>query len=380
MSDIVLGLLIVVALALGYLALRSHRETPDVSSERYRLSFDEAPIGMAVLKPSGEFLETNKALARLLGYEQVRLVGTNLTTLVHGGDQSDLGVAWEEMGNGTDHTSTVWMRLLTSKGRPLWTRMSLSLVPWTPDQPAIVILQVEDASQSHEEQRRLQELVQGKDAFVAMVGEEIKAPLRRLIDLTDHPTGGTIAAIEAHATEIESILDDLIASARIGRTPVTVVAQQLDAAGLCREVLSDLPYAAGVTLSAESHQMWADPALSRQIVSGLITNAVRYGGPEVSLRIVTSGPDTVIQVVDNGPEIPDDDRERIFSGDLRTGQPATSPASVGLAITVGRHLARQMDGDLEYRRTLDGENVFELRLPTEQVTEILRPRTVGIPA
>lgn len=382
MSDIVLGLLIIVALALGWLALRTHREAPDTTVERYRLSFEEAPIGMAVLKPSGEFLEVNKAMGRLLGYDQARVVGTNLTNLVHGDDQSDLGRAWEEMGNGADHTSTEWMRWLTARGRPLWTRVSFSLVPWTPEQPAIVILQVEDASQSHEEQRKLQELIQGKDEFVAAVGDEIRTPLRLLIDLTNDPsaTSDALGEIEVHAKEIAAILDNLVASARMSRIPVAVVAQHLDAGRLCRDVLSDLSPSAGITIDAHTAEMWADPALTRQIVSGLLTNAVRYGGPEVSLRIATSGPDTVIQVIDNGPEIPPEDRERIFAGDLRSGQPATSPAAVGLSLTVGRHLARQMEGDLEYRRTPEGENVFELRLPTEQITEVLKPRAVATSA
>lgn len=382
MSEFVLGLLVIVALALGWLALRSHRETPNATGERYRLSFEEAPIGMAVLKPSGEFLEVNKAMARLLGYDQGRLVGTNLTNLVHGDDQTDLGRAWEEMGNGTDHTATEWMRWLTVKGRPLWSRVSLSLVPWTPDQPAIVILQIEDASQSYDEQRRLQELIRGKDEFVAAVGDEIRTPLRLLIDLSSHPTesGDSLGEIEAHAREIAAILDDLVASARMSSTPVTVVAQHLDAGSLCRDVLAGLPHASDITTDFKATDMWADPTLTRQIVSGLLTNATRYGGPEVAIRAMASGPDIVIQVSDNGPEIPAEDRERLFDGDLRSGQRVTSPAAVGLSLTVGRHLARQMDGDLEYRRTPEGENLFELRLPTEPVTEVLRPRAVGASA
>jgi K+-sensing histidine kinase KdpD len=91
----------------------------------------------------------------------------------------------------------------------------------------------------------------------------------------------------------------------------------------------------------------------------------------VEVRTVTSGPDTVIQVVDDGPEVPTSERERIFSGDLRNGAPVTRPAAVGLSLTVGRHLARQMDGDIEYRR-MDGQNVFELRLPSEQISFIPR--------
>ncbi len=113
--------------------------------------------------------------------------------------------------------------------------------------------------------------------------------------------------------------------------------------------------------------LWADPGLTVRIVDSLIANAIRYGGATVSLETISSGPDTVIAVIDDGPALPIPDRERIFNGDLRSGEPVSRPAAVGLSLTVARLLARQMDGDLTYRRSGDGHNVFELRLPSEPV-------------
>ncbi|MGH3649288.1 MAG: sensor histidine kinase, partial [Acidimicrobiia bacterium] len=120
--------------------------------------------------------------------------------------------------------------------------------------------------------------------------------------------------------------------------------------------------------------VWADPLRAKQVLRGLIANAVRYGGPNVALRTTTSGPDTLIQVIDDGPEIPETERERIFSGGLHNGQPVTKPAAVGLGLTVGRHLARQMGGDIVYRRTPDHINVFELSLPSEPIKTVYNPR------
>ncbi len=96
----------------------------------------------------------------------------------------------------------------------------------------------------------------------------------------------------------------------------------------------------------------------------------------MSVRTFHSGPDTVVQVTDDGPELPGPERVRLFSGDLRNGPPVTRPASVGLSLAVSRHLARLMEGDVVYRRTGDGENIFELRLPSEEISAI--PRRRGI--
>lgn len=353
------------------------------SSDRFHISFEEAPIGMAVLRPSGELVDVNKAMTRIVGYDRDHLMGSNISGLVHVDDHPELGEAWERMGNGALHRATEWMRWINASGRPVWAKVSLSLVPRTEDQPALVILQLEDAAGAHEERLRLEGMLKDKDALVATLGEEIRKPLGLLIDLTDlavHPhvdTGATLPKIEAHAREIASIVDDIVLSARADSMPVTVVSQTVDAAVICREVLAE-HQADSVAASYEANAMWADPILVGHIVGNLVGIAIRYGGPDVRLRTISSGPDTVVQVSDDGPEIPDRERERIFDGDLRTGQRVTSPAAVGLSLTVGRHLARLMEGDVEYQRQ-GGRNLYELRLPSEQITE-LPPRREHEPA
>ena len=380
----------IVALALLLAAgWRLARDTGpgDRRGDRFRIGFEEAPIGMAVLKPSGEILEANRAMIEILGYDQGSLVGLNINSLVHVDDKPELGAAWEEMGNSPRHTASEWMRCLTADGLPVWGKMSLSLVPRTDEHPAMVVLQVEDATHPYEEQRRLEDLIKGKDKFIATVGDEIREPLGMLIDLTDlaeHShvdSRDTLPRIEAHARKIASIVDDLVISARAGTTPLSTVAHVLDAEKVCREVIAATPGAENATLDFRARALWADPAVTRHIVTNLVGNAVRYGGSSLSVRTVSSGPDTVVQVVDNGPELPESERERMFSGDLARGAPVTKPAAVGLSLAVSRHLARQMDGDLVYRRTGEGENIFELRLPSEPLSEIPRRRGVmGSPA
>lgn len=347
-------------------------EGGDVSEEatRFRMGFERSPIGMAVVKPSGDLVEVNPAFAALLGYEQASMAGINISTLVHPDDQNELGEAWEEMGNGERHSATEWLRCIASNGAPLWSRVSFALVPRADSVPAMVIAQIEAASEAHREQRRLESLLAGRDEFVAATGEEIKERLEIIIDLTEAGgTSETLPRLGAHARDAAAIVDNLVLSARSSTRPVPMVAHRLDAETLCRSVVSAIPGGADVDLAIGGGELWADPGLTRQIVASLVGNAIRYGGNHVEMRVFASGPDTVIAVIDDGPEIPETERERVFSGDLRSGAPVTRPASVGLGLTVGRQLARQMDGDLEYRRTSDGKNVFELRLPAEQISE-----------
>lgn len=332
---------------------------------RLRMAFEEAPFGMAILKPSGEFIQVNGAMGRLFGYRPEEMVGRNIRSIVHSDDMVEVGDAWERMGNEQNHSAVSWLRCATASGSTLWGRVSLSLVPRSEEHPALVVLQVEDATRSFQEKRALEDLAAGKDEFVAAVGDEIREPLQSLVDLTNGEDT-RLQRIRGHAQRVASIVDDLVVSARSASSHRPLAALPLDAETLCHDVVASIAGSERVTVEVEATDLWADPTLTRQVLSALVGHAIRFGGAHVRVRTFGSGPDTVIEVVDDGPEIPESERERVFESDLQTGRPLTRPATVGLGLTVGRRLARQMDGDLAYRRTFEGENVFELRLPSEQ--------------
>lgn len=68
-----------------------------------------------------------------------------------------------------------------------------------------------------------------------------------------------------------------------------------------------------------------------------------------------------IQVADNGIGIPSAEWEQIFEPYYRAHHTDSQPAAVGIGLSVARHLARLMGGDLTYRRQ-DDWSVFELTL------------------
>ena len=376
--------MVLVALLIAGWRLAARGEAKRATGEdEYRFGFEKANIGMAVLSPSGEFIQANEALIGMLG----PVAGANIRSVVHVDDVAELGQVWEDMGNGATQSATTWMRWRTSDGRAIWGRLSLSFLRASKLRPAAVLLQLEDSTRAHHDELRLERLIQGRDEFVAAIAEDIRVPIGAVLDLTAQAAGDpvdlhrTVRWIDSHAREVASIVDDLILSA--GKAPSQPLARAVDAAVLCREALSDVPDAENIAVEVGASSLWADPGMTIRILDSLVANAVRYGGSVVSLETAGSGPDTVISVIDDGPAIPVPDREKIFNGDLRSGAPVTRPAAVGLGLTVARHLARQMDGDITYRRTGDGHNVFELRLPSESLRigqGVMEDEPVRIPA
>jgi len=171
--------------------------------------------------------------------------------------------------------------------------------------------------------------------------------------------------IDDQATEAGDLIEDLLVISRSDLDQVTVAADPID---LWQQVDSVLAARkADLTVSVEHDgseaKVIGDAIRVRQIVRNLLTNAERYGGEHVTVRIVTGDETTSLFVIDDGDGVPEGEQANIFEPYRRAGTPGGVADSVGLGLTVSRNLARLMDGDLTYVYYRD-HSFFELRLPT----------------
>jgi PAS domain S-box-containing protein len=381
-AAVVLDVLLVLLLIAGWRMTARAENRRLAGADMFRIGFDRSSTGMAMLTPSGEFIHANKALSEDLG----PVNGANVRSVVHTDDLDLLGRLWEDMGSAENRFAETWLRLRSADGRAIWGKASLSFIRSARGRPATILFQFEHDVVGQGEQTRLEEQVTGRDVFVAAIAEDIRGSIRSVLDLTSQATGDpvdlqtVVRRIEEETRQVASVVDDLVMSARAGSTPH--IARSVDAELLCREALSDVDGGGNVVVDVGAEHVWADPSLTIRILDNLVANAVRYGGRVVNVEVMASGPDTVISVIDDGPSVPVSEREHMFNADLRSGSHPTRPAAIGLSLTVSRRLARLMDGDITYRRTGDGHNIFELRLPAEPLHLVLDnpAEALGIPA
>jgi signal transduction histidine kinase len=123
-----------------------------------------------------------------------------------------------------------------------------------------------------------------------------------------------------------------------------------------------------------------DPALVRQILICLLTNAYKNTPPQgtVTLRARTGGPsphgspaggesptaesDVVIEVSDTGTGIPPEERDRIFERFYR-GRNSLETEGFGLGLSIAQRMVEVMDGEMGVQSELGKGSIFWVRLP-----------------
>ena len=232
-------------------------------------------------------------------------------------------------------------------------------------------------NQTQQELDQLRVLTRSKDQFLASVSHELRTPLTGVLgfaellrdvpeELSEDERRSMISSVAEEASDLAAIIDDLLVAARseldllaITRVPVSLraqVAQVLETTGA--SVRDSIEMVGDPRQTAIG-----DPGRVRQIVRNLVTNAVRYGGDSLEIRFGVGDGMVRVEVADDGPGLEREDWDRIFEPYYRAHQGAeTQPAAIGIGLSVARHLARLMDGDLTYRREA-GWSVFRLSLP-----------------
>lgn len=224
----------------------------------------------------------------------------------------------------------------------------------------------------------LEDAVRSKDRFIASVSHELRTPLTTVLgfalELRDLQAPAspkvraelTDAVIE-HSFELSDLVEDLLVNARFDSGSVRINPSSLD---LMEQVEQSLVSVASPSstkpLLRGSAEAWADPLRVRQIVRNLLSNAGRYGGPEVHAYAREDEQWAILDISDDGSGLAKPKWESIFDP-YESAHPDQS-LSVGLGLTVARRLARLMGGDLIYLEE-KGRSVFRLTLPRVPTAE-----------
>jgi signal transduction histidine kinase/HAMP domain-containing protein len=205
--------------------------------------------------------------------------------------------------------------------------------------------------------------------FVANVSHELRTPLtvirgfaETLGDSDDVPEQERrfAATIRAHTVRMQRIVDDLLDLSRIESGGWVPAPHVVDVAGIARDVLASARPDVGdkpLTLVCdvdEAPRAYADPTALRQVLTNLVSNAVRHtqsGSVTVLTRRVPGA--VAVGVRDTGSGIAAEHLPRIFERFYRV-DPGRSrdQGGTGLGLSIVRHLTEAHGGHVSVESTV----------------------------
>ena len=123
------------------------------SEQRFRRSFEDAAIGMALVATDGQWLRVNRSLCELVGYPEKDLLNKTFQDITHPDDlDTDLGYV-QRMLAGEIETYQMEKRYIHKEGHVVWILLSVSLVHDEEGVPLYFVSQMQDIT----ERKRLED-------------------------------------------------------------------------------------------------------------------------------------------------------------------------------------------------------------------------------
>jgi PAS domain S-box-containing protein len=168
-------------------------EALQASEERFRASFKNARIGMALVDHrSGRFVETNRAFSLITGYSEQELKALTFSDITHPDDRTGNLNLYRELIAGKREEMTVEKRYVKKDGSPVWVNLSVGVIRDGHGHVRHTIGLIVDISQRKQTEAALREhadrmqllsrqLVEAQEAEGRRIGRELHDDLGQIL-------------------------------------------------------------------------------------------------------------------------------------------------------------------------------------------------------
>jgi len=212
--------------------------------------------------------------------------------------------------------------------------------------------------------------------LVADVAHELRTPIailqaghEALLDGVAEPTPAELGSLRDEVLRLARMVGDLQTLAAADAAALNLVRTPTDLAELAATAADSLARrfeAAGITVDRElsASRVLADPHWLHQVITNLLTNALKFTPPGGTVTIESSpaGHQAVLRVTDTGVGIPASELPRIFDRFWR-GRQAARISGSGIGLAVAAELARAHGGALSATSTPGRGTQLTLTLP-----------------
>lgn len=360
---------VLLVVRVGYLTIQDLQQTTKTMSFVENIITAMAET-LLVLRPNGKILKVNNALCRLLGYEELDLVGKSLKTLFAHEDKGK----WQKILQGTAHELEIVFLSRSNNLIP----MSVSVAPMhRPDGnlQGLVCL-AKDLSEYKAIQADLsaardtaEVANQAKSEFLATMSHEIRTPVNGVIGMAGLLGKTTLTREQAEYVEIISVsgeallrlINDILDFSKIEADKLELESLEFELA-TCIERALDL---LSIKFAQKKIEMVytidtdvppflvGDANRLRQVLVNLLDNAIKFtheGEMTMAVSLDRKLADQVVlrfEVRDTGIGISREKARRLFSLFYQADLSITRKyGGTGLGLAISKKIVELMDGEI----------------------------------
>lgn len=263
-------------------------------------------------------------------------------------------------------------------------RLNSDLEQKVADRTQALLNTLDQLEQSKDELARAlvaeRELGELKSRFVAMASHEFRTPLTAVLSsaslIEKYPGGDQQDKRQKHLDRIKSsvkhlndILEEFLSVGRLEEGKVETRPVATDVARLLTDTSNDMQALLKPGQRIEpafdcAMPVWLDPSLLRKMVVNLLSNALKYSGPDTVVGLSAACRDgyLTLTVQDQGIGISDEDQQHLFERFFRAKN-ATNVAGTGLGLHIVGRYVDLMRGQVSLHSELNKGTTVTIQLP-----------------
>lgn len=351
-----------------------------------QLVIDTIPDFIAVKDQSGRFQLANRRIAEIYGTTPTALIGVR---------ETDIHTDQNEVARFQAQDQQALL-----SGQPLFIPeddfgsncYQINVIPLKNqaghfDRLLVVGSDITERKQTeevlHQTLKKEKELGELKSRFVSMASHEFRTPLTSIMvltetlsnyrhKLTDEQIAQRLHKIQEQIGHLKTIMDDVLQLARIQARRMEFTPTPIDLDELCSSVVEEFLGQPTAQRLHYRHDKTAlsippinlDKRLMRQIISNLLSNALKYSAAEkpVELHLAYTDGTVILQVRDEGIGIPADDFKHLFQPFHRATNVGTI-SGTGLGLSITKESVELHGGSITVESQLGVGTTFTVTLP-----------------